>query len=203
MALGLSSEISICQRAMAAAEHDLPFAGFTDPADGAFMLLHYHAARQHVLEALDWSFARRWAVLEQVTGLTGPVLMPYGFPVPPDVIRIRLVDDPRSARWVVSGRHVFADCEGPLRVRYTAQADNPGDWPEGFASCVVAYLGGLIAPRFTRSQNRATILFERFQDLLDAAAAAEAREQSAQPAWDWDDGTDPAAGLGAAAGWGY
>lgn len=202
MALGLSSEISICQRAMTAAEHDLPFAGFTDPADGAFMRLHYDAAWTHVLEAIDWNFARRWAVLEQVSGVTGPPAMPYTFPVPPEVVRIRLVEDPVAVRWQIAGRHLHADDEGPLTVRHTALAANPGEWPESFAACVVAYLGGLIAPRFSRSQNRAAILFERFADLLDSAAHAEAREGSDQFAWSWDAGDDPAAGLMAPAGYG-
>lgn len=202
MTLGLSSEISICQRAMAAAEHDLPFAGFTDPADGAFMRLHYDAARQHILEALDWSFARRWRVLEAVTGIVGPPLMPNAFPVPPDVARIRLVEDPRETRWQVAGRHVFCDQVDPITVRYTALADNPGEWPESYAAVVVAYLGGLIAPRFSRSQNRTQILFDRAQDLLDQAAAVESREQSDQPAYEWVDGFDPGLSLGAPAGYG-
>lgn len=179
MTLAAAGVVRIVNRAFQAAEHlhrlDSLDDGSTE-ADSAN--LFWRQARLQTLEAVDWNFARVYARVNAVSGVVTHPNRPHAFVLPPACIRVRQVVDPQDVIWERQGDVLAADDAGPLTIAYTTDIEDTTKYPPNFEAALVALLGSLIAPGFTRSANRAQILAAQFQDIVDAAAQADSLEQS-------------------------
>lgn len=152
----------------------------------------YAPARDAVLEAHDWRFARKQADLTKLAE-TPEFEFDNVFQLPNDCIRALYTDIstggwpwrvgpsvqavwPSDAikNWQVQGRKLYTDAN-TVKLLYTARITTPSDWSRLFVQAVVAYLGSKLAWPITRSvsvQDRWMALFER---TLDEAAGADAQ----------------------------
>lgn len=189
MTLAPSGEVRVVNRAFQAVEHLRRLDSLDDgspEADAAN--LHLPAAIAQVLEAVDWNFARKYSKIYAASGITTHPARPHAFILPADCIRVREIVEPTGLAWERQDRVIAANDAGPILIAYTAQAGDATRWPPNFEAAVVKLLAHYLAPGFTRSANRAEILMTQAQQLMEAAAAAEGREQSEGQAFTDEDG---------------
>lgn len=172
------SAVSICSRAYDAIEHR-GFEDFADGSDeGAFAARHWDAARRHVLAAVPWAFATAYGRADAaLAGQAAPAETPFVVGLAPDCLFFRGLTDIVGAQARPFGdRLLRTDAVPPFVYEYTADVTEMHRWTPGAVEALVLYLAHLFAPKWTRSQNRAEILFQRFEQQLAEAAATDARQ---------------------------
>lgn len=185
---GPDGRVQLCQRAFLEIEHDCTrtFTSFdVDTKERDRARLYYDQARQTVLRAVDWNFAREISVPQLLTGETTEDDFPYVYNLPPSFIAMRATD-PRRARWRVTGQRLHADCDDITKVRFTRDETNPGAFSPEFKNALVKLLAHHFAPGFTRSQNRAAIKLEEYEAAIEAAALSEGLEAHGRDAFEHD-----------------
>ncbi len=131
------------------------------------------------LEHSDWSFARNFAELPEVTtpALTDPNL-PYAYQLPGDCVKLRFVY-PDGTKWRVDETHLWADSPAPLLIFYTRNLDSEAGMPKSFRFAVSAKLAWDLAPKDGKSSAATQRLEKTFETALQNAARKDAPLQSA------------------------
>lgn len=160
MTTGLASNsmVAICRRAFSLAEAAAPL---TDTLDGSNhedvqARLFYDQRRSEVLEALDWSFARKRMVPAKLANPLLPASFAAGYQLPGDCVRLRGLsngaDDFRP--YQVEGTVVFSDDLEAPQIVYTADIDNPALFKPSFTRALELLIAADAAMVFSRSANR-------------------------------------------------
>lgn len=145
----------------------------------------FPVALRAVLEAADWSFASRVAVLAPLATLPNLVAedpeYPYSFKLPGDCVTIRRVGKGRSAWRVDEDGLLRAREPGPLRIRYTKNLENNvDDKPAQFRLAIAARLATYLAPIYLEAATSVQALEQLAANLLATAIHADARSASEQ-----------------------
>lgn len=172
------SAVGICCRAYDAIEHR-PFVEFADGSEeGAFAARHWDASRRYVLAAAPWSFATAYGSAFGSIDVPAPAATPYVVDLAPDCLFFRGIDDVGRPYAAVpfGDRRLRTDVEPPFVYEYTEDVTEPFRFAPAFVEALTLYLAALFAPKWTRSQNRAEILFDRYRAMLDDACVTDARQ---------------------------
>lgn len=145
-----------------AEDHELPQA----------MAEQYPTALRMCLEAHDWGFARKLALLPEIAALPAGEIadddLPHVYALPSDCAALRLVL-PAGTRYRRDEALLRADVGGGLKVRYTRVIDNEALLPATFRTYVALQLAVLLAPEYVTTRTKRADLKD---DLASAEAAA-------------------------------
>ena len=117
---------------------------------------YYRQARQEVLAAQRWTFAKHSVWLSRRTDTT-----PFGFnyvhQMPEDSIRLlRLMDSQYQIdRFKIVGQQVWTDFE-KVAIEYIRDVDNPDDWTPHFRAAVARLLASYLAGPVADDPNEVT-----------------------------------------------
>ncbi|GGH36349.1 hypothetical protein SAMN05444007_108252 [Cribrihabitans marinus] len=147
-----------------------PIGSFADDSPQASAAREqYTLALKTVLEAHDWSFARRLAGLAEKaeTDTTDPDMI-HLYALPADCVALRHVYAP-CALWRQDGLEIRSELAEKLVVRYTALTQNEALLPASFQTAVSLALAVRLAPQYVSSRTKRS---ELKLDLQEAIAAA-------------------------------
>ena len=163
-----------------------PFASLADDRDEVIAANDlYPLALRSVLEAGDFSFASKMAVLARQTAETLDETLTAGFTLPDDFLRLQQVW-PEGARYRIDGRAFLSD-EDSITIRYSAIITNEDLMSAKAREAVALHLAALMAPRWL--ENRAKINDLRVMAEEAVTAALRVDRFSASPER-YQDGTD-------------
>ncbi|WP_112312492.1 hypothetical protein [Pseudogemmobacter bohemicus] len=179
--LTAESPVVICQRALGLAEARNRFTSLEDRSSEAQEArLRYDARRRSVLEALDWGFARRRVVGQDVAGEATPPGLPRAWALPPECLRIRAVYPMGCDRLIRHSReeYVYTEDHGPVQIVFTRDIHNPVLFAPAFTQALEFLLASEFSMVFARSVNRADVMLSNFRAVMQEADALEAAERS-------------------------
>ncbi|QPM89155.1 hypothetical protein [Pseudooceanicola algae] len=142
----------------------------------------YPNALDMVLEAYDWSFARRLlkpAMVQPVATLAVDPDLPFAYDLPVDLLTIRKIYGAETGRWRLDERLLRTDFAGPL-VRGTVRKTNENQLPATVRTVIACQLAVLLSSQFVSSRTKRVEIDDNllrvFQqakdnDLLTASAA--------------------------------
>jgi hypothetical protein len=146
----------------------------------------YATKRDQVLEAADWPFARRTAVLALVTGEPADhdTTWQFAYDYPNDCLKARfLVTDPSGGTRVPyeiggddTGKIIYTN-EAEAYLVYTARVTDPTFYPATFAGALAFALAEALAPALAESAELAT---RAGQKLAQSIRLADRKEQDEQ-----------------------
>ncbi len=156
----------------------LPLAADVNDCDWNASVM-YEAAAEQALRSFPWGFATRFAAA-QPTAAVPAFGFRYAFAMPEDCLRVvdvRCTEDLRTprARFVVSGRHIYANVS-PCNCRYVARITDPARWPTDFADAVACRIAAEIAALSAQSAGMTAGLIRLYQLSLAQAQAVDATE---------------------------
>lgn len=150
----------------------------------------YDIARRMVLEAADWSFASRYAVVPEIVGgaaapATDPDL-PHAYALPPDCLAVRQVLPTAGAglgeiRWRRDAEGLRCDQELQIALRYTADIRDETTLPATVQTGLAMQLAVLLAPRWVTTRTKIADLQTGLQRSLQQALRADADQASLRP----------------------
>lgn len=199
---------TICNAALAHAEHTRRIRGLDDGTPEADECrAHFDAARRYVLAQVAWHSATRFSRLATaLSGEAAPEALPVVYQLPADTLKVvRLPDAPRQSWRVLSKRNrLYTIYEPPILIEDVFDLEDAGRFDPELVHALELYLAFRLAPRYSRSQNRADILLARFGDAIEAAGGTEGVEGGDTHAdpyslTDWVEAAGAAPGHG---GWG-
>lgn len=147
-------------------------------------------ARDETLAAAWWSFAKAW-VQPAMDVVPSPGPLKNRFPLPPDCLAIRYVEDTSREDWdteaatvTIAGAAVDAivlvtNVTAPL-VCYTRRVADPALWPPAFVTAFSLKLGAYVANELARSAGLANDLLTKFAGALPAAERQDGRQRRAE-----------------------
>ena len=140
----------------------------------------FESSAEECLRAHGWSFAMRYATLEQLE--SPPFGFKYAYQMPEDCVRvvdIRPGSDLRSprARFVTRGRQVFTNAN-PANTRYTGRELDTEIWPGDFANAVSCRIAAEIAGLSAEKIAMIPQLMQLAQIALNQAIMTDAREET-------------------------
>lgn len=176
--LQTESSAAIVQRALGWAEEDNRFDSLEDESNEAREgRLRYDIRRRAVLEALDWNFARRRIVSPSVLANAYPDDLPFAYPLPVQCLRVRNMRAcGRNIRWARE-EQLFAAVGGAQTI-YTLDVRNPTLFPPVFTTALEFLLAADFVMIFSRSVNRANVMFDKFRMTMTEADQMEGQERS-------------------------
>ena len=168
-----------------------------DSAQAAQINLWYDYARVQVLEAFDWSFARKRQILAPLETISDDATDPayyewvYRYQYPSDCVVMRKISNPNG--WADDAipfeietaednqtRTIFTNMEDAIGV-YTFDADEPTLYSAHFIDTLSALLAHRVAFSLTGSRQVALDMMQLFQGMIRAAPAQNANEQMSPP----------------------
>lgn len=156
-------------------------------------LLWWDPAREHVLRAFDWPFARRLFVLDLVEEEPDD-RWAYSYRWPTDCLALRrVIHGSRDLNDRVafeiggdgSGRLIFSDDDEPTAV-YTSDHGDPLHWPADFADALAWRLAHHIAIPVAQSDAMRARAQAEAERAINRAAAAGFNEEDLGPRPDTD-----------------
>lgn len=182
------SPTDICNRALSRVENDAIVSLDEPTARAAECKLHYGAIRRRLLRGYLWNFAAARAALpaDAVAPAHG---FANAFTLPVDCLRVRrLIDATRDGQWTVEGRKILADLAAPLKITYTRDVTDGGQFDTEFENMFVLELALAIGPKLARSQTLMRDLETKLRDARTQAQRVDAMEHGpdALPASDWE-----------------
>lgn len=157
-----------------------PFSSFADDTPQARDAAdQYPVARRMCLEVCDWSFASRVVALPPIagTGLPADPELSHCYLLPGDCLVMRHTLD-LDVRWRLDGRHLRADCPGPLSIRYTSDLDNENIMPAMFQQALALRLAAMLSPRWVGADSKTQSLDSRAEFALKSAMKLDGRSAS-------------------------
>jgi hypothetical protein len=130
---------------------------------------------------MDWSFARRLAVLPPAVpgdGFAADADLPHAYKLPGDCIALRLVT-PKEARWRRDADYLRSDQEGGLTIRYTRTITDEAALPAAFQDMVALNLAVRLAPRWVASRTKRETLRQEWREAFEIARTTERTAASA------------------------
>lgn len=171
---------AICNAALLHVEHTRMIEGLGDGTPEAEELVrHWDAARRYVLTRVRWHSATRFTRLDgRLEGELAPARLPNVYQLPGDTLKVVRLPDVARQIWRVAGRQnlLFTVYEPPLLIEEIFDLTDAGRFDPELVEALALYLAFRIAPRFSRSQNRAEILLERFNAIVEEAGFSEGVE---------------------------
>lgn len=174
---------------------------------------HLDVARDEILRAHDWGFARRYLALAERSGetLAPGWLHAYGYPsdclaarrilrpeqmassdaaywsMDDERLRQRELDDGEpyeiAADDAKTGRLIYCNIEQPY-LRYTATVTTASVFDPLFVAAMALHLAALISPGLGGNENRSTLLLNRAAQKVDQAKASDGNERGRTPTRD-------------------
>ena len=150
----------------------------------------YQRALGICLSRFDWSFARRFAVLPQVSSISSTQSpdpnLHYAYKLPGDCIKLRLVE--RGVKWRLDDKYLFSNQATNLSIRYTRRIDDETKLPDTFQTAVSYQLAVLLAPKYVGSRTKRADLKN---DLYEALQMAKEDDKYSASDDSWDGIDDP------------
>jgi len=159
-------------------------------AEATACATHFALARDSLLRAFDWNFARITGQLGQLQ--SPPARWVYKYALPVDCVRIRRLNDvpllllPETFCEVAADKdssgafiNVILTNASPLSAIYTARVIDPSRWDAGFTDAFAYDLAFRVCVELTGKEDRLVRLVQMRQAAILAAAAAMANEGSA------------------------
>jgi len=153
----------------------------------------YPMARNTVLEAYDWAFARWLVDLPPLSVLPETTIadpeMPTTYEVPGDFVALRWVEP--CTKWRRDGVLIRADRTGNLMIRYTRVIKNEKLVPALVQTAMALQLANLLSPKFVGSRTKRADLQTDYATALreakdnDVLSASAARWNDGAEAGDW------------------
>lgn len=143
--------------------------------------LHYPLARDYVLAAEHWSFAKKYVALAEVASTTNTIHdnWDYQYRYPSDCLRIlRLVTDgsrvpsvsiPYEVQLDDSDKRIIYTDQEDATIEYISRVTDPTLFSQHFADAVAANLGWRIAMPLTKNPEIRTEAFSVFQFAMNQA----------------------------------
>lgn len=139
-------------------------------------------ARDYVLRAYPWHFARRRARLPAlatppVHTYTAQFQLPQG-PDPAYCLRVLTIDDEPIANFdgVIEGRAVLCYETGPLDIGYIARIEDPQQHDAMFDEAVALYLAWRLTIGLENAASRRDELWRLYERVVSEARAVDASE---------------------------
>jgi hypothetical protein len=158
-------------------------------AEATACATHFALARDGLLRAFDWNFARVTAGLGAL--LNPPARWAYKYAVPIDCLRVRRLNDapllllPETFCEVAADKdstgayiNVILTNASPLSVIYTARVTDPARWDAGFTDAFTYDLAMRVCVELTGKEDRLVRLAQMRQAAIRDAAAEMANEGS-------------------------
>jgi len=158
-------------------------------AEATACATHFALARDGLLRAFDWNFARVTAGLGAL--LNPPARWAYKYAVPIDCLRLRRLNDtpllllPETFCEVAADKdstgayiNVILTNASPLSAIYTARVMDPARWDAGFADAFTYDLAMRVCVELTGKEDRLMRLAQMRQAAIRDAAAEMANEGS-------------------------
>jgi hypothetical protein len=185
------SEISICNLSLAFLGEDSIRAFDEDNKRARLLQATYERARDYLLVQMDWSFARKYATLNQLGEDT--VTVPdgyYAWQIPSDSVRPIDVD-PLGSRetWGVQGNMVLTTFS-PVNLYYTAQIDNTALFPHNFVTALASLIAWWVAHPITKDVKQKGEMNRQYLIHLAEAMTIEANTGNRYPEPDDDPNSD-------------
>lgn len=149
---------------------------FDDPTvEAELCKTNFPFARDLILAAVDWTFARKRARLVPLTGESGEIIgtdFSYRFQLPTDCLTLREVsadgsfDDKHSFLWEKEERTLVAE-KSVLYIKYTRRVEDPLVFSPGMVHILATQLAGDICVTLTGSKTREKSLYDRVTALID------------------------------------
>lgn len=139
---------------------------------------NYPLSRDYVLRAYPWNSASRRAALPALAEAPA-----WGFArqfqIPPDCLRVLDTDgDLQGVVWRREGNRILCDEDAPLRIRYIARVEDPGELDAMVTDVVAAHLARSIAYTVTGSNSAVEAAAALYERMSREARMLDAREQS-------------------------
>lgn len=145
----------------------------------------YPISRDYVLSRGNWSFARKTAVLQQVSGETHPNGLLFA--LPSDCLSPRFIT-PRGQKrpsWRLEGRRIIIptallseSTEQRAYLTYTKYADNEAEFTIPFVRALSAELVATLTMPFTKDVKAATAAREQAEFFIDEMLTEDANRGS-------------------------
>lgn len=137
----------------------------------------YYAARDALLRAHLWTFARKWVALTVSSTATLDVERPYQYPLPAECVR---VIRPNTVHWVVRGRTIYWSESAALSVEIVQNGMTVPEFDPCFVEALAARIVLRMVERRTQSANKQQVLRQHYRDAIDEAIRAGAVEVEAR-----------------------
>jgi len=158
-------------------------------AEANACLTHFALARDALLRAFDWNFARITASLGQLQN--PPARWRFRYALPVDCLRLRRLNDVPLLSLPETFCEVAADKDGtgafvnviltdasPVSAIYTARVEDPNRWDAGFADAFAYDLALRVCIELTGKEDRLVRLAQMRLAVVRDAAAEMANEGS-------------------------
>lgn len=183
-----TTEVGVCNLALSFLGVTRQIQSFDDGStEAAQCKLHYTAARNALLVAHDWFFARKAAALTEVSETTHPI-WPVLYQMPSDCLRpIRLTDGEQSGEAqefsvvVVAGQRYIGAKTSGLYLEYVVLADDEASYPPGFVTALAWALAVRLAPALAHNAGLAQNAFAMYRQALAEAKLEDARSGFVSP----------------------
>ncbi len=134
----------------------------------------YPIARDYTLRLRRWNFAEKRASLARLAS-TPAWGYAYAYQLPSDCLRVWSTEHQKYYPWKVEGRQLLTNADS-ANIEYTYRNDNPGDYDSGYVEVLIAYLAFKMAWPITQREWVQRSMWDRFQDAMREAAAADGQE---------------------------
>ena len=130
----------------------------------------FDAVANALLTRLDWSFARKYTELTQLSGIETPDrYYVYGLPIDNLVIRRMYPFNPRES-WSILGERFICNRGSEVYVFYTALVPDPASYTPQFVTTLATALAIKIGPAITQDKKLMLDLREQYKiELADSA----------------------------------
>jgi hypothetical protein len=151
-----------------------------DTPNARSMNAAYDPVRLRLLRKYDWGFAiKRTSIAADGDPTEWGGL--NRFTLPNDYVRL-LRDDESGDRldWKIEGRYIVTKDAAPLKIKYIANITTATMFDVGFDEALAAALALDTCEEITQSTSKKQGLYKDFEDALDDAGVANAKEKDAQ-----------------------
>jgi hypothetical protein len=204
------SNVQIANLALSHAKSRGEIASLTESSrEAKICRQHFDVARDEMLRAHDWGFARRYIALAARSGETLPPGWLHAYGYPSDCLAARRLLRPEqlssegatywssqderlqrshrdeAERFEVAsddaktGRLIFCNIAQPW-LRYTATVTTPAVFDPLFVAAMALHLGGLISPGLHGNDDHSKVLLQRAAAKVSEAEAADANEVASE-----------------------
>jgi hypothetical protein len=187
----MSSEVEICNLALSHVSASARIESLTENSNEAYYCnLHFQTARDAMLEAMDWGFARRYVTLADLG--TPPADWSYRYAYPQDCVSARSLHNSTDRQKgypfevaalveseTITGRVILCDIDG-AELRYTARVTTPGVFSASFVTGLSWQLAYNIAKPLTGSNQERDAAGQGLALFMAQAQVADANQSREQ-----------------------
>lgn len=174
------SEAGICNAALGHVEHTYRIDSLNDGSPEAESCrTHFDKVRRQILRDITYSFATEFLRLSSTKDdVTTPESLPYVYQMEPGVLKVLSIEDVERQIWRMAGKtnRLHTIYEPPIIVQAVIDIEEIARFEPDAVSDFELLLAVHLAPRWSKSQNRAKILWDRYTERVKMAAGNEGSE---------------------------